>query len=147
MTIKLEINWTKKTPDGLFGTMTMTNEAGCSGSEPSQALVYNKPCVTNLQDRILDGEYTAVVDLSPRLQYKCPHIRVPLRDEAAGGDAGLRIHKANTPAQSLGCIFPGESVDGDAIDDSKDAFDSLMELLPQDGSEFTVTIVTQIEIQ
>jgi len=135
VTIKLEINWTSQTSDGLLGQMTL-NQDGCS--------VYDKPCVTNLQDRILDGEYTAVVDLSPRLQYKCPHIRVPLRDEVAGGDAGLRIHKANTPAQSLGCIFPGEQVDGDAVDASKDAFDALMSLLPQDGSEFSITILSNI---
>ncbi len=115
--------------------MTLSTD-GCS--------VYNEPCVTNLVDRIEDGTYTAIVDLSPRLQYRCPHIRVPLRDQQAGGDAGLRIHKANTPIQSLGCIFPGETIDGDAVDDSKDAFDSLMSFLPQDGTEFTVTISTSI---
>ena len=130
----VKIVWNEQTTDGLLGRMTLTSEAGCSG--------YDEPCITNLKDRILDGVYTAVIDLSPRLQYLCPHIRVPLRDQAAGGDAGLRIHKANTPAQSLGCIFPGETVDGDAVDDSKDAFDALMSLLPQDGSEFIVSITT-----
>lgn len=101
-------------------------------------------CITNLKDRILDGIYSAIIDLSPRLNYRTPHIRVPLRDEAAGGDAGLRIHKANLPSQSLGCIFPGKNLDGDAVDDSKDAFDTLMSFLPQDGSEFTVTISTAL---
>ena len=113
--------------------MTLS-QGGCS--------VFNSVCCTNLQDRILDGTYAAEVDLSPRLQYLCPHIRVPLRDQAAGGDAGLRIHKANTPSQSLGCIFPGESIDGDAVDSSGVAFESLMSFLPQDGSEFTITIST-----
>jgi hypothetical protein len=41
-------------------------------------------------------------------------------------------------------VFPGETLDGDAVDDSKDAFDSLMSFLPQDGSEFTITISTPI---
>lgn len=83
-------------------------------------------------------------DLSPRLQYRCPHIRVPLRDQEAGGDAGLRIHIANDPSQSLGCIFPGEQLDGDAVDQSGLAFNDVMKLLPQDGSEFTVNILSQI---
>jgi hypothetical protein len=136
VTINVDINWTSKTEDGLFGQMTLNLNGD---------LVYNEPCVTNLLHRIADGSYIAVVDLSPRLQYLCPHIQVPLRDVAAGGgDAGLRIHKANTPAQSLGCVFPGETVDGDAVDDSKDAFNTLMAFLPQDGSEFTVTITTNL---
>jgi hypothetical protein len=105
-------------------------------------LVYNEPCVTNLADRILDGTYVAVVDLSPRLQYLCPHIRVPLRDQEAGGDSGLRLHIGNFPYQSEGCIFPGLAIDGNGVDNSKAAFESLMTLLPQDGSEFTVNITT-----
>ena len=105
-------------------------------------LVFSCVCVTNLADRILDGTYAAIIDLSPHLNYRTPHIRVPLRDQAAGGDAGLRIHIANDPDQSLGCIFPGESIDGDAVDSSGGAFESLMSFLPQDGSEFTITIST-----
>lgn len=114
--------------------MTLINEDGCR--------VYNAPCVTNLEKRIEDGIYTAICDLSPRLKYRTPHIRVPERDQEAGGDAGLRIHKANAPSQSLGCIFPGEAIDGNAVNDSKDAFNALMALLPQDGTEFTIAIST-----
>lgn len=132
----VRIEWTSATMDGLLGRMTLINEAGCS--------VYDEPCITNLQDRILDGVYTAVVDLSPRLQYLCPHIQVPLRDQAAGGDAGLRIHAGNLASQSLGCVFPGTCVDGDAVDNSREAFNNLMSLLPQDESEFTVTISTNL---
>jgi|SRR5665213_2853324 len=124
------ISWTSRTSDGLFGTLTVGDIA--------------VPCVTNLAMRILDGTYTARVDMSPRLGYECPHIAVPERDMAAGGDAGLRIHKANEPKQSLGCIFPGEQVDGDAVDDSKDAFNSVMGCIPQDGSSFEITIQTNI---
>lgn len=131
--IKLDIKWTSKTNDGLLGRMILIQDGD---------LAYNEPCITNLADRIEDGAYFAVVDLSPHLGYRCPHIRVPARDQAAGGDAGLRIHKLNTPSQSLGCISPGEKVDGDAVDDAKDAFNSLMTLLPQDGTEFIIAITT-----
>ena len=126
----MNISWTSQTLDGLFGTLTVGD--------------ISVPCVTNLAMRILDGTYTAKVDMSPRLRYECPHIIVPERDAAADGDAGLRIHKANEPKQSLGCIFPGEQVDGDAVDDSKDAFNAMMGCIPQDGSSFEITIETNI---
>jgi hypothetical protein len=132
----IQINWTKQTEDGLFGTLGVVDNQGTTQ--------HSFACVTNLKLRILDGVYTARIDMSPRLQYKCPHIKVPLRDTEAGGDAGLRVHKANEPSQSLGCVFPGENVDGDAVDDSKDAFNDMMKFLPQDGSEFTVTIQTNL---
>lgn len=132
----IRIGWTSQTMDGLFGTLSVVDGNG--------GVLHSFPCVTNLKLRILDGDYTAVIDMSPRLQYKCPHIRVPLRDQEAGGDAGLRVHKANEPQQSLGCVFPGEQVDGDAVDDSKDAFNAMMALLPTDGSEFSVSISTQL---
>lgn len=130
----IQIQWGSQTSDGLFGKLSVVDGLG--------TIQHSFPCVTNLSLRILDGTYTAKVDMSPRLQYLCPHIKVPLRDEKAGGDAGLRVHKANEPSQSLGCVFPGESIDGDAVDDSKDAFNQMMTFLPQDGSEFAVVIVT-----
>lgn len=130
----IRIDWTKKTTDGLFGKLSVVD-----GEEVKLSTV----CDTNLKLRILDGLYTAKIDMSPRLQYLCPHIKVPLRDEEAGGDAGLRVHKANAPSQSLGCIFPGEQVDGDAVDDAKDAFHDIMALLSKD-TEFTVMITTNI---
>jgi hypothetical protein len=132
----IQIVWGNQTSDGLFGKLSVVDDGG--------NVLLTCVCDTNLKLRILDGTYVAVIDLSPRLNYLCPHIRVPLRDTKAGGDAGLRIHKANTPDQSLGCVFPGEIVDGDAIDDSKDAFNAVMALLPQDGSEFTIGITTTV---
>ena len=131
--MEIKVEWGSQTEDGLFGRLLVVD-----GDMVKMSCV----CDTNLKLRILDGNYIARVDLSPRLQYKCPHIAVPLRDQAAGGDAGLRIHKANDPSQSLGCIFPGEQIDGDAVDDSKDAFNSIMALLPQDGTTFNVSIET-----
>jgi Family of unknown function (DUF5675) len=132
----VKISWTSETSDGFFGTLSVVDGTG--------NVQHSFVCVTNLKLRILDGDYVAVVDMSPRLKYNCPHIKVPLRDTEAGGDAGLRIHKANEPSQSLGCVFPGEQVDGDAVDDSKDAFNAMMALLPQDGSEFPVSIQTAL---
>lgn len=132
--MNIKILWGSQTTDGLFGKLSVVDASG--------VVQHSFACVTNLKLRILDGVYIAKVDLSPRLQYLCPHIAVPLRDQKAGGDAGLRIHKANEPSQSLGCIFPGEQVDGDAVDSSKDAFNSMMLFLPQDGSEFSVSIET-----
>lgn len=132
----VKIHWLSQTTDGLFGKLMVVDSNG--------DIKLTFVCTTNLELRILDGMYQTIIDMSPRLQYICPHIQVPLRDTEAGGDAGLRIHKANEPSQSLGCIFPGEQVDGDAVDDSKDAFNSMMQLLPQDGSEFCVSIETMI---
>jgi hypothetical protein len=83
------------------------------------------------------GVYSAQLDKSPHLGYVCPHLKVPERDTAAGGDAGIRIHIANEPRQVEGCIALGTSIDGDALDNSKSAFDKLMAILPQ---EFTVTV-------
>lgn len=131
MTINVDIKWTNQTQDGLTGTINL-----------SGATEFSCVCITNLANRILDGVYTAVVDLSPHLGYLTPHLRVPLRDQAVGGDAGLRIHVGNLASQSLGCIFPGTCVDSNAVDNSTLAFNSLMSLLPRDGSEFIVTITT-----
>lgn len=131
----IQISWVSETKDGLFGRLVVMD-----GGVAKLTVV----CDTNLKLRIKDGVYTAKVDMSPRLGYMCPHIKVPERDTEAGGDAGLRIHRANEPSQSLGCIFPGEQIDGDAVDDSKDAFDAMMALLPQDGTEFTVSIQTLV---
>jgi len=88
---------------------------------------------------IPEGEFEAVIDLSPHLKYKCPHLRVPTRDSAAGGDAGIRVHIANEPCQVDGCIGVGESVDGDDLDYSGAAFKRLMAMLPE---HFTVEVTT-----
>lgn len=134
--MNIQVNWGTQTEDGLFGRLIIVDDAG--------DVKLSFPCTTNLKLRILDGTYTAQVDMSPRLQYSCPHIKVPLRDTEAGGDAGLRVHKANEPSQSLGCIFPGEqmAISNDMVCDSTDSFNTMMKLLPQDGSEFTITITT-----
>jgi hypothetical protein len=58
-----------------------------------------------------------------------PHIIVPSRDSASGGDAGIRIHWANFPSQLEGCIAVGTMVDGDSIDESLVPFNQLMKII------------------
>ncbi len=43
----------------------------------------------------------------------------------------IECHPANLPLQLNGCIALGESKDGDAIDNSKTAFQRMMNLLPE----------------
>jgi hypothetical protein len=105
------------TKDGVFGDMVFNGGNVCVSVE-NEALM------------IPEGLYDATKDMSPRLGYICPHLRVPSRDEKAGGDAGIRIHILNDPNQSEGCIGAGSRVDGDAVDDSRDAFTKLMNVLP-----------------
>lgn len=90
-------------------------------------------CVTLERDDTLipPGTYDVVLDKSPRLGYICPHIRVPSRDEKAGGDAGLRIHVANWETQLSGCIAVGEARDGKGISHSKITFEQLIGHLRQ----------------
>lgn len=116
--------------DGIFGRITADGWEGCDSLE-------------NLSKSIPEGTYDAVVDLSPRLGYLCPHLRVPLRDIETGGDAGIRIHIANRPDQLEGCIATGTTRNGDSEDSSRDAFDKMMAVLPMAGIPFKVTISSQ----
>lgn len=111
----------------MFGQMTLDGVTVCE-------------TVENTGKEIAEGLYDAVVDISPRLGYLCPHIKVPLRDNAAGGDAGIRIHILNEPKRSEGCIGTGTNKDGDAEDNSKTAFDHMMALLPAPGVKFKVLV-------
>lgn len=116
--IMLRIERRTLSQDGVFGKLFFNGQYVCETCE-------------NLSKEIPEGLYNAVLDVSPRLGYLCPHIHVPIRDTAAGGDAGIRIHKANEPCQLEGCIATGDTIDGDAVDNSKDAFDLLMSRLPK----------------
>ncbi len=96
--------------------------------------------VENLSRAISEGLYDAVIDLSPRLGYMCPHVFVSDRDLAAGGDAGIRIHIANEPRQLEGCIATGTKQDGDAVDNSRQAFQAMIAKLPAPGVQFKVLV-------
>lgn len=114
----LTVKRTKMTENALFGEAIIGNEFICYSME-------------NRQHQIAPGTYSVQLDMSPHLGYKCPHVRVPGRDALAGGDAGIRLHVANYPAQLEGCIALGQALGPDCLEHSQAAFDNLMALLPQ----------------
>lgn len=97
-------------------------------------------CVTleRTDTLIKEGTYSVRVDMSPHLGYKCPHLAVPDRDKAAGGDAGIRIHIANWQDQLHGCIAVGENREGFAVEHSRDVFNQMMAKWPVGEVEIKV---------
>lgn len=79
---------------------------------------------------IPEETYTAHLEMSPHFGFPTPHIDVPNRTY-------IEIHPANFPSQLEGCVAVGSSKDGDALDNSRLAFDRMMEIVPQ---EFTVIV-------
>lgn len=106
-----------KSADGIFGTMAVN--------------INPFTCVTleNLNLSIPMGIYDVNFTFSPHFNRVMPHIIVPSRDVLAGGDAGIRIHWANFPAQLEGCIAVGTNVDGDSIDESLIPFNQLYSII------------------
>lgn len=111
-----------KSPDGIFGVLTL------DWTPPNSFT-----CVTleNLEKAIPAGLYDLDFNYSPHFNRVMPHIIVPSRDVAAGGDAGIRIHWANFPAQLDGCVAVGTKVDGDSIDQSLIPFNKFYSILNQ----------------
>lgn len=106
-----------KTEDGIFGELSLDwNSFRCVTLE-------------NLVHSIPAGLYDLNFTYSPHFNRVMPHIVVPSRDALAGGDAGIRLHWANFPAQLDGCIAVGTAVDGDSIDESLIPFNKLYAIL------------------
>jgi hypothetical protein len=106
-----------KTADGLFGILTLDfNPFTCF-------------TVENLTKSIPAGLYDIAFDYSPRFNQIMPHIKVPLRDQEAGGDAGIRIHPANFPGELQGCIAVGDKQEPDSVDNSRVTFNTLFKLI------------------
>lgn len=124
--MKIIVTRTEKTTDGIKGNLVCGE--------------LTEVTIENLEHSFPAGLYDLTLDHSPRLGIVTPHIRVPERDQAAGGDAGLRIHPANYPEQLLGCIAVGDKAEPDAVDHSKNAFARLMAVLS------AVTEPMQIEV-
>ena len=115
----LTVTRTFKSQDGIFGTLVIdTNPFKCVTSE-------------NLAKQIEPGVYDVNFTFSPHFNRTMPHIIDPARDALAGGDAGLRIHWANFPAQLEGCIAVGTAVDGDSIDESLIPFNQLYAIIQE----------------
>lgn len=111
------VNRKIRTSDGIFGELLLDwNPFTCVTLE-------------NLAKSIPAGVYEVNFTYSPHFNRVMPHILVPSRDQAAGGDAGIRIHPANFPAQLEGCIAVGTMVDGDSIDQSLIPFNQLYSIL------------------
>lgn len=106
-----------KTSNGIFGELSLDwNPFRCVTLE-------------NLVKSIPAGVYDLNFTYSPHFNRVMPHIIVPSRDTLAGGDAGIRLHWANFPAQLDGCIAVGTFVDGDSIDESLIPFNQLYAIL------------------
>ena len=125
--MKITVQRKSKTIDGIFGELTIdTNTFKCF-------------TVENLKLSIPADEYFVNFTMSPRMQKVTPHLIVPSRDIAAGGDAGIRIHSANYPSQLQGCISVGDKIDGDMVCDSKDTFAKLFAII-KDEKDLTIDV-------
>lgn len=126
MIIKVQRN--KKTKDGIFGKLSLDwNSFKCFTCE-------------NLAKAINPGIYEIKFDYSPRFNRTMPHLLVPDRDIAAGGDAGIRIHWGNNPTDYEGCIGVGNGIDGDSIDNTVTTFNELYTIMNmQAGLQIEIT--------
>ena len=131
----IKVNRIRKTNDGIFGTLTLDfNPFTCY-------------TVENLEKSIPSGTYDVSFDYSPKFNQIMPHIKVPSRDEAAGGDAGIRIHWANYPGQLEGCIAVGDNQEPDAVDHSIITFNKLFTLIkPLTGLKIEVCDIPPFEV-
>jgi hypothetical protein len=111
------VNRKSKTADGIFGVLTL------------DWMLFTCVTLENLNHAIPAGLYDLDFTYSPHFNRIMPHLIVPSRDALAGGDAGIRIHWANFPAQLEGCIAVGTHVDGDSVDESLVPFNQLFKIL------------------
>lgn len=117
--LKIIRNPALATVDALFGTM-----------------VYNGKVLGITMERtavaIPEGSYRGYKRPSAHFHMTVVGIDVPNRTD-------IECHPANLPSQLLGCIAIGESKDGDALDNSRTAFQRMMDALP---NSFTVEVTS-----
>lgn len=100
----------RETADGLFGVLSIDNNSfGCFTVESSE-------------HRIPAGYYSIEFTYSPEFNKIMPLIDVPNR-------TAIRIHPANYPRQLLGCIAVGDKEEPDAVDNSRNTFNSLENII------------------
>lgn len=126
--MKIFINRNKKTSDGIFGSLFM------DGS------LFKCFTCENLAKAILPGIYVVKFKFSPRFNRTMPHIIVPDRDAAAGGDAGILFHWGNNPKNYKGCVGVGNGQEGDSIDNTVDTFHKFYTVIkPCDDITLTIS--------
>lgn len=101
---------TKETADALFGDMVYNGKWICFTMERKAVAI---PA----------GVYKGRERDSQHFGMKVVGISVPNRTD-------IECHPANQPCQLDGCIATGESIDGDALDNSRAAFDEMMLAVP-----------------
>jgi hypothetical protein len=99
------------TADALFGTMEFKGNEICYTMERTVVA-------------IPEGTYLGRKRYSPHFGMIVLGIDVPNRTD-------IECHPANLPSQLDGCIAVGESIDGDALDNSRAAFDEMMSAVPE----------------
>jgi Family of unknown function (DUF5675) len=115
--LKVQRNPSLATMDALFGSLIFNEKKICCTMERTAVA-------------IPEGIYPGRKRYSPHFGMTVLGIDVPNRTD-------IECHPANLPSQLEGCIAVGESIDGDALDNSRAAFDEMMSIVPQ---EFTVEI-------
>lgn len=109
--LQIKRNPTKTTMDGVFGDMVYDGKWICFTMERKAVAI---PV----------GRYQGCKRDSQHFGMRVVGISVPNRID-------IEAHPANQPCQLNGCIATGGSIDNDALDNSKAAFQKMMDLLPE----------------
>lgn len=126
--MKITVTRTKKTEDGIFGTLIM------------DASLFKCFTCENLAKAINPGTYQVILKWSPRFNRQMPGVIVPDRDASAGGDAHILLHWGNHPTDYEGCIGVGNGQEGDSIDNTVTTFNQLWTII-KDYFPLTLTVV------
>lgn len=82
------------------------------------------------------GRYEIIITRSPKFSDAAGHdVFLPLLVGVPGFE-GVRIHPGNSAKDTEGCLLPGRVRHGEAVLESKPAFDALFEKLKRPGKHF-----------
>jgi hypothetical protein len=130
----ISISTSKTTQEKQESVLRITRRTTVVGESQVGDMTYNGGfiCYTLEHEsvKIPAGTYKGELRWSERFQEYVPYIQVPSR-------SGIEIHVGNCPRDSGGCILVGEAIDGACLDNSRMAFERMMEELPQ---TFTVIV-------
>jgi hypothetical protein len=112
--------------DSTIGELSIDGAVECFTLEDVVREVPGKPVSewkVPKETAIPAGTYNVIINESARFKRPLPLlVNVP-------GFSGVRIHPGNTSEDTEGCILVGSQVNGDAIIESRKAFDALFEKL------------------